>query len=103
MKKTSITAEEMRDAYNKHSRRKMSDPDIHHLQNEPISSTTPRSQAITIPPGHVLGSNIPPALSPVASPQSGNSEGMYLKNFVFLKANENFCSYKISCVVDRTH
>lgn len=104
MKKNSITAEEMRDAYNKHSRRKMSDPDIHHnLQNETISSTTPRSQAITIPPGHLPGSNIPPVLSPVASPQSGNSEGMYLNDFLFSKTNEDFCSYKVSCVVDRTH
>lgn len=72
MKKSSITAEEMRDAYIKHSRRKMSDPDIHHNMNEPLTSNTPRSQAISIPPAANTAT-----MSPIASPHSGNSEGMY--------------------------
>lgn len=80
MKKTSVTAEDMRESFAKHARRKMSDPDIHHNINEPtVSPASVRSQAISIPP-----SNNSQPVSPVVSPHSANSEGNQMLYFSFM-------------------
>lgn len=70
MKKSSVTTEDMRENFNKNARRKMSDPDIHHVNTETVSPASARSQAITIPPH-----NNTQTASPVVSPHSINSEG----------------------------
>lgn len=70
MKKTSVTAEDMRESFIKHARRKMSDPDIHHNPPETVSPASTRSQAISIPPSNHL-----PTSSPIVSPHSITSDG----------------------------